>query len=54
MQPLWIALIPAYQPTEQLLLLLKEAKSKGFQIVIVDDGSRKDRTGYLNLRPSLE
>ena len=45
MQPLWIALIPAYQPTEQLLLLLKEAKSKGFQTVIVDDGSSKDSNG---------
>jgi putative flippase GtrA len=39
MQPLWIALIPAYQPAEQLILLLKEAKNGGFQIVVVDDGS---------------
>lgn len=41
MQSLWIALIPAYQPTEQLLLLLQEAKSEGFQIIVVDDGSDK-------------
>lgn len=44
MQPLWIALIPAYQPTQQLLSLLKEAKSKNFQIVVVDDGSNQDAT----------
>lgn len=42
MPSLRIALIPAYQPTEQLLLLLKEAKNKGFQIIVVDDGSNKD------------
>ena len=41
MQSLWIALIPAYQPTDQLLLLLQEAKSKGFQLVVIDDGSDK-------------
>ena len=39
MQFLWIALIPAYQPTDQLLSLLQEAKNKGFQIVVIDDGS---------------
>ena len=41
MQSLWIALIPAYQPTDQLLLLLQVAKDKGFQIVVVNDGSDK-------------
>lgn len=41
MQSLWIALIPAYQPIDQLRLLLQEAKSKGFQIVVIDDGSDK-------------
>ena len=41
MKSLGIALIPAYQPTDQLLLLLQEAKSKGFQLVVVDDGSDK-------------
>lgn len=41
MRCLRIALIPAYQPTEQLITLLHEAKSKGFQIVVVDDGSNK-------------
>ncbi len=41
MQSLWIALIPAYQPTDQLLLLLQEAKSKGFQLVVIDDGNDK-------------
>jgi putative flippase GtrA len=39
MYSLWIALIPAYQPTDQLLLLLQMAKDKGFQILVVDDGS---------------
>lgn len=41
MRCLRIALIPVYQPTEQLITLLHEAKSKGFQIVVVDDGSDK-------------
>jgi glycosyltransferase involved in cell wall biosynthesis len=41
MQSLWIALIPVYQPTEQLLLLLRKAKHANFHIVIVDDGSDK-------------
>lgn len=39
MQSLWIALIPAYQPTDQLLPLLQEAKNEGFEIIVVDDGS---------------
>lgn len=42
MQPLWVTLIPACQPTEQLLSLLKEAKHKDFQIIVVDDGSNED------------
>ncbi len=41
MQFFGVALIPAYQPTEQLIPLLKEAKDKGFQIVVIDDGSSK-------------
>lgn len=45
MHPFWIALIPAYQPTKQLILLLQEAKSKGFQIVVIDDGSSSDTNG---------
>lgn len=39
MHPFWIALIPAYQPTEQLISLVQEAKSQGFQIVVINDGS---------------
>ena len=39
MHPVWIALIPAYQPTEQLISLVQEAKSEGFQIVVINDGS---------------
>lgn len=39
MQSLCIALIPAYQPTEQLLPLLQQAKNENFQIIVVDDGS---------------
>lgn len=34
-----IALIPVYQPTEQLIFLVNEAKSRGFQIVVIDDGN---------------
>lgn len=34
-----VALIPAYEPDEALLLLLSELKRAGFEIVIVDDGS---------------
>lgn len=41
MQTLRLALIPAYQPTEQLIPLLKEAKNKDFQIIVIDDGSDK-------------
>lgn len=39
MQSTWIALIPVYQPSESLLQLLEEAKSKGFHIIVVNDGS---------------
>lgn len=39
MQPAWIALIPAYQPTELLLSILSEAKAAGLQLVVVNDGS---------------
>lgn len=39
LESIWIALIPAYQPTKLLLQLLDEAKSKGFQIIVVNDGS---------------
>lgn len=45
MQSLEIALIPVYQPTGQLLSLLQEAKNKGFQIVVIDDGSDKALNG---------
>lgn len=51
MQCLRIALIPAYQPTDQLITLLHEAKSKGFQIVVVDDGSDKNTNGFCICRP---
>lgn len=36
-----IVLIPAYEPEEVLLGLLKKMKSLGFEIVVVDDGSGK-------------
>ena len=39
MQPKWIALIPAYLPTELVLPLQKEARAKDFQLIIVNDGS---------------
>ena len=34
-----IALIPAYQPDEKLPALAREAESKGFSVIVVDDGS---------------
>lgn len=39
MRPTRIALIPVYQPTEILPELLREMKSAGFQIIVVNDGS---------------
>lgn len=35
----YIALIPAYEPDKGLLTLLDELKDKGFDLIIVDDGS---------------
>lgn len=34
-----IALIPAYQPDEKLPALARETESKGFSVIVVDDGS---------------
>lgn len=48
MQPLWIALIPAYQPTDQLFPLLQEVKNEGFQIIVVDDGSDAESNKIFN------
>ena len=42
MKPLWIALIPAYQPTELFLQLLKAVRNEGFQILVIDDGSDRE------------
>jgi len=36
-----VSLIPAYEPTESLIDLLKELKKDKFAIVVVDDGSGK-------------
>ena len=44
----YIALIPAYEPDEKIKGLADELPEKGFDIVIVDDGSGPDtvvRTG---------
>ena len=38
----YIALIPAYEPDGKLLGLIDELSVKGFDIVVVDDGSGKD------------
>ncbi len=43
MRPTYIVLIPAYQPTESLLEILKEAKSVGFQLIVINDGSNKEK-----------
>jgi glycosyltransferase involved in cell wall biosynthesis len=37
-----IALIPAYQPDNKLIMLVDELMEKNFHIVVVDDGSGKD------------
>lgn len=37
-----IALIPAYQPTDMMIELLRDIKSRGFFIVVVNDGSSKE------------
>ena len=39
MKTSWIALIPAYEPSELLLDLLHETRRAGFAAVVVDDGS---------------
>ena len=39
MKTRWIALIPAYEPTELLCQLLEQAKQAGFELIVVDDGS---------------
>ena len=38
----YIALIPAYEPDEKIKGLADELMEKGFDIVIVDDGSGPD------------
>ena len=37
-----VSLIPAYEPTESLIDLLKELKKDKFKIIVVDDGSGKN------------
>ncbi len=44
MQPTWIALMPAYQPTELLLGLLEEAKRAGFHLIVINDGSSLEKS----------
>ena len=43
-----IALIPAYQPTPLLLELLREVRHNGFDIILVDDGSSKDKASLFS------
>ncbi|MBQ3292523.1 MAG: bifunctional glycosyltransferase family 2/GtrA family protein [Mogibacterium sp.] len=38
----YIALIPAYEPDANLLKVVKDMKAKGFEIVVVDDGSGRE------------
>ncbi len=49
MQTTWIALIPAYQPTEALLHLLKTAKKTGFELIVVNDGSSPETENIFRL-----
>ena len=38
----FIALIPAYEPEQRLISLVDELKKRGFDVVVVDDGSGQD------------
>ena len=38
----YIALIPAYEPGEKLVSLVHDLRDRGFDIVVVDDGSGRD------------
>ena len=42
MKSRYIALIPAYEPGEKLVSLVHDLRDKGFDIVVVDDGSGTD------------
>lgn len=48
MQTDLIAIIPAYEPDEIMIGLLKEADSSGFRIVVVNDGSSRSRDGIFS------
>ncbi len=39
----WIALIPAYEPSENILPLLQDLQKSGFQVLLVDDGSSPEK-----------
>lgn len=45
MRSRFIALIPAYEPDEKIIKLTRELIEKGFDIVVVDDGSGPDHAG---------
>lgn len=42
MRSRYIALIPAYEPEQRMLGIIDELKERGFDIVLVDDGSGED------------
>ena len=42
MKSRYIALIPAYEPGEKLISLVHDLRDRGFEAVVVDDGSGKD------------
>ncbi len=39
---LCIALIPAYEPDEKLIILLHSLKNSNFRNIVIDDGSGKE------------
>ena len=43
-----VALIPAYEPDEKLINLVKELKENNYKIVVVNDGSNKDYDKVFN------
>lgn len=46
MRQTWIALIPAYEPDEHMVRLVRELDTAGFDIVVVNDGSSRKSAEY--------
>ena len=44
----FIALIPAYEPEQRLIGIVEELKKRGFDVVVVDDGSGPEYRGIFD------